>query len=152
MCNKLRANASGSHWPDAYLSLSSGRDPADHCSHPGAVPRVRYCLPVYGNGSRKNIANIQKVINFAARVISGRRYISQPWDIWAALGWLDAVYLFKYHTLALLQTIRLHNTLVSISYLIQTSCKARVRIACYDDDLRLPSVRTEAGMLQFLYR
>ena len=37
----------------------------------GSGSRLRYCLPVYGSGSRKNLDNIQKVIDFAARVVSG---------------------------------------------------------------------------------
>ena len=116
------------------------------------LSRVRYCLPVYGNGSRKNLTKIQKVINFAARVISGRKKFSQSADVRAALGWLDAVDLYKYHTLALLHKIRLHNTPVSISTSIQTNREARVRSTRQDNDLRLPSVRTEAGRRRFLYR
>ena len=60
------------------------------------LSRVRYCLPVYGNGSRQNLNKIQKVLNFAARVISGRRKFSRSADVRAALGWLDAEDLFKY--------------------------------------------------------
>ena len=116
------------------------------------LSRVRNCLPVYGNGSRKNLAKIQKVINFAARVISGRRKFSQSADVRAALGWLDAEDLFKYHTLALLHKIRVYQTPVSISSSIQTNREARVRTTRQDNDLRLPSVRTESGRRRFQYR
>ena len=34
---------------------------------------IRYCVTVFGNGSAKNLEVVQKIINFAARVISGRR-------------------------------------------------------------------------------
>ena len=116
------------------------------------LSRVRYCLPVYGNGSRKNLNKIQKVINFAARVVSGRRKFSRSADVRAALGWLDAEDLFKYYTLALLHKIRVHNTPESISTSIQTNSEARVRCTRQDADLRLPAVRTEAGRRRFLYR
>ena len=116
------------------------------------LSRVRYCLPVYGNGSRKNLNKIQKVINFAARVVSGRKKFSRSADVWAALGWLDAEDLFKYHTLALLHKIRVHNTPESISTCIKTNSEARVRCTRQDADLRLPAVRTEAGRRRFLYR
>ena len=116
------------------------------------LSRVRYCLPVYGNGSRQNLNKIQKILNFAARVISGRRKFSRSADVRAALGWLDAEDLVKYHTLALLHKIRMHHTPVSISNSIQTNREARVRNTRQDDDLRLPSVRTEAGRRRFLYR
>ena len=36
---------------------------------------VRYCAQVYGCANRSNILKLQKVFNFAARVISGRRKI-----------------------------------------------------------------------------
>ena len=116
------------------------------------LSRVRYCLPVYGNDSRQNLNKIQKVLNFAARVISGRRKFSRSADVRTALGWLDAEDLFKYHTLALLHKIRVYNTPVSISTSIQTNREARVRTTRQDDDLRLPSVRTEPGRRRFLYR
>ena len=116
------------------------------------LSRVRYCLPVYGSGSRQNLNEIQKVLNFAAWVISGRKKFSRSADVRAALGWLDAEDLVKYHTLALLHKIRVYNTPVSISTSIQTNREARVRTTRQDDDLRLPSVRTEAGRRRFLYR
>ena len=116
------------------------------------LSRVRYCLPVYGNGSRKNLNKIQKILNFAARVISGRRKFSQSSDVRAALGWLEAEDLFKYQTLALLHKICLHQVPVSLSTSIQTNREARVRSTRRDSDLRLPAVRTEAGRRRFLYR
>ena len=65
------------------------------------LSRVRYCLPVYGSDSRKNLEKSQTVINFVARVVSGRRF-SRSADVWTALGWLDSEDLFNFHTLALL--------------------------------------------------
>ena len=43
-------------------------------------------------------------------------------------------------------------TPVSLSSSILTNREARVRATRQDDDLRLPSVRTEAGRRRFLYR
>ena len=37
------------------------------------ISLVRYCLSVYGNGSAANGARLLKVINFAARVVTGLR-------------------------------------------------------------------------------
>ena len=65
---------------------------------------------------------------------------------------LDAEDLFKYHTLALLHKIRVHNTPESISTSIKTNSEARVRCTRQGADLRLPAVRTEAGRRRFLYR
>ena len=98
-----------SHWPVACHYLPAEILPTTVAAL--VLSRVRYCLPVYGNGSRKNLNKIQKVINFAARVVSGRKKFSRSADVRAALGWLDAEDLFKYHTLALLHKIRVRNTL-----------------------------------------
>ena len=37
------------------------------------ISRVRYCIPVYGNGSSANDARLLKIVNFAARVVTGLR-------------------------------------------------------------------------------
>ena len=45
------------------------------------LSHVRYCLPVYGNCTKKNLGRIDKVINFVARVISGRRKYDHVADV-----------------------------------------------------------------------
>ena len=37
------------------------------------LSQLRYCVEVYGNGSSENLDLIQKVLNFAARIISNRQ-------------------------------------------------------------------------------
>ena len=37
------------------------------------LSHVRYCITIYGNGSRKNLARIQKIINYGAKIIFGRK-------------------------------------------------------------------------------
>ena len=45
------------------------------------ISRVRYCLTVYGNGTQKNFDRLQKILNFAARVIFGRRKFDHVSDL-----------------------------------------------------------------------
>ena len=42
---------------------------------------IRYRLPVFGNCSGKNLRSIDKIINFAARVVSGRRKYDPVADV-----------------------------------------------------------------------
>ena len=67
---------------------------------------VRYCLSVYGNGSAKNMATLQKIINFAARVISGKRKFHHISGVRESLGWLNSQDMFTHHTLTLLSCTR----------------------------------------------
>ena len=73
------------------------------------LSHVRYCLPVYGNCSKKNLVRLDKVINFAARVVSGRRRYDHVADVREALGWLPARDLSSYDTLVLLQKVIIPN-------------------------------------------
>ena len=52
--------------------------------------RLRYCVQVYGSGNKTVIGKLQKVFNFAARVLSGRRKHDHISDILRQLNWLDA--------------------------------------------------------------
>ena len=45
------------------------------------ISHIRYCLAVYGNGTAKNLASVQKILNFAARVVSGRRKFNHVSDV-----------------------------------------------------------------------
>ena len=70
------------------------------------VSHVRYCLTVFGNGTDKNMQRIQKILNFALRVISGRRKFDHISDVRDELGWPTARQLYELHSLTLLHKIR----------------------------------------------
>ena len=71
-----------------------------------ALSQIRYCLSVYGNGSSKNLVRLQKVINYAAKIIYGRKKFDHVSDLLERLGWLSASNLVKYHTLCLAHKVR----------------------------------------------
>ena len=54
------------------------------------LSQVRYCLSVYGNGTKKNMKRVQKILNFAAKVIFGRGKFEHVADLRERLGWLGA--------------------------------------------------------------
>lgn len=118
------------------------------------ISHIRYCLAVYGNGSAKNLASIQKILNFAARVISGRRKFDHVSDVRDALGWLDSSQLFHYHSISLLHKIITTGEPECIASQISTNRDnpAHARTTRQDHHLQLPAIRTEAGRRRFLYR
>ena len=119
-----------------------------------AVSHIRYCLSVYGSGSSRNLQAIQKLLNFAARVIAGKRKFDHVTDVRDRLGWLDSSQLFHYQSLCLLDKVLSSG---------QPECIARQiclnrdhhdhsRSTRQDGLFHIPSIRTEAGRRRFVYR
>ena len=69
------------------------------------VSAIRYCITIYGTCSRTQLHRIQKLLNFCARVISGRRKYDHISDVLLRLKWLRAEQLVKYHQLCLVKTV-----------------------------------------------
>ena len=117
------------------------------------ISHIRYCLSVYGNGTAKNLASIQKILNFAARVISGRRKFDHVSDVRDALGWLDSSQLFHHQSLSLLHKIILTGKPECIASQISANRDNPVHVCSTRQDhlLQLPAIRTEAGRRRFLY-
>ena len=67
--------------------------------------RVRYSVQVYGSANRTTVAKLQKVFNFAARVLSGRRKFDHISDVLRQLGWLDAQQFVMFSDVCMLQKI-----------------------------------------------
>ena len=64
---------------------------------------VRYCMSVYGSCGVTQMARVQKILNFCARVVSGRRRSDHISDVIQQLGWLRAEELAEYHTICAVQ-------------------------------------------------
>ena len=58
---------------------------------------------------------MQKLINFTARVISGRRKFDRVSDVRESLGWLSSNHMFIHHTLTILHKIRTSGEPVSLA-------------------------------------
>ena len=115
------------------------------------LSHVRYCLAVYGNGSENNMQRLQKILNFALRVISGRRKFDHISDVREELGWHTARQLYKQHTLTLLHKIMDTGEPQALASQIQANSSLRSRSTRQDTDLALPRVRTEAVKRRLLY-
>ena len=64
---------------------------------------VRYCLSIYGSCGVTQLKRVQKIINFCARVVTGRRRYDGVSDAIEQLGWLRATELVEYHTVSAVQ-------------------------------------------------
>ena len=118
------------------------------------ISHILYCLAVYGNGTAKNLSTIQKIMNFAARVISGKRKFDHVSDVRDALGWLESPQLFHYQSLCLLHKIINTREPECIANQICENLDnpSHVRSTRQDHLLHLPAIRTEAGRRRLLYR
>ena len=69
------------------------------------MSHIRYGLQVYGNAGRELIKKIEKIVRFAARVISGRGKYEHISDVISQLGWLGVQQLIDYSDLCLLHKV-----------------------------------------------
>ena len=111
---------------------------------------VRYCLSVYGTCGATEQRRLQKVINFCARVISGRRKRDHISDVLAEMKWLSAEHLIQYHRICSIRRIVTtgHPSAIAETLVTQVNHGHDTRNA---SRLRLPRIRTEAGRRQLLY-
>ena len=116
------------------------------------LSHVRYGLPVYGNCTKKNLDRIDKILNFAARVISGRRKYDHVADVREALGWLSAADMCSNDTLVLLHKVLRTGEPGVIAQMFNRNVDVRERSTRQDSQLSLPSIRKEAGRRRFAYR
>ena len=142
--------------------LLIGLSHARHCLPDGVismlvtslvVSRIRYCLTVYGSGSQKNFARLQKILNFATRVIFGRR----KFDHVSALREknLDGclrIAMSDYQTLILAHKVIQRGEPADLAALFTNNLDVRERHTRQDHHFHLPRPRLESGKLRFSYR
>ena len=111
------------------------------------ISTIRYCLSIYGTCTKTEINRIQKIINFAARVISGRKKYEHISDVLRELQWLSAAQLVSYHRVSLIRKTMITGLPETLHQCI-TACDnhqhnhRRTRQA---ELLRLQPIRTETG-------
>ena len=97
---------------------------------------------------------IPRILDFAARVISGRRRFDHVSDMRDALGWLDSSQHFHNMSLSLLHKVIRTGEPECIAGQIHTyrDSRAHVRSTRQDHLLQLPAIHSEAGRRRFLHR
>ena len=131
-----------------------------HCLPRSAVQRlveglvlslIRYCVTVYGSANRTQLSRLQRLMNFGARVVSGRRKYDHISDALRELNWLSAENMYRYHGLTLLNKIRCTAEPESLSSSLVTRRDAHRRITRQAGQLVTPKIRSESGRRRFLY-
>ena len=110
---------------------------------------LRYCVQAYGNASNCHLQQIQKVFNFAARVISGRRKFEHVSDVTRALGWLSARDFIDLNDICLLHRIITQEQPTSIASHIKRNHQVVSRATRQSDLLAVPRARTKHGQRTF---
>ena len=114
---------------------------------------IRYCICIYGSCGTTQTHRIQKMLNFCARVVSGRRKHDHISDVIRSLRWLTAEQLVHYHTASsVLKTI-----ITGAPPYIAGTIGAPAHTV-HDHHTRrpthhtLPRIRTETGRRRLCYR
>ena len=114
---------------------------------------VRYCLSIYGSCGTTQVKRVQKIINFCARVVTGRRRSEHVSDAVKLLGWLAAQHLIDYHTMRAVQRIIVHGEPACLYHTIGARANEH-----HDHDTRqaeqrtLPRIHAESGRRRLCYR
>ena len=114
------------------------------------VSTLRYCLSIYGTCGATEQRRLQKVLNFCARVISGRRRRDHVSDVLRDLRWLSAENLIMYHRIYSVRRIVIseHPRALADAMERATDHGHDTRNA---DRFRLPRIHIEAGRRQLMY-
>ena len=64
--------------------------PVEHRSLPTVVSSIRYAIVVYGGCGVTQMSRLQRLINFGARVVSGKRKYDHVSEVLKELRWLSA--------------------------------------------------------------
>ena len=117
------------------------------------ISLIRYCLPVYGNSSAQSVTRIQKLLNFCARVVSGRRKREHVSDVLKELSWLPAQELVTFRTLCTLKTIMTNGQPEDLVKQFRAVRTVRTERSTRQDDLLIvPPIRSESGRRRFAHR
>ena len=92
------------------------------------------------------------ILNFAARVISGRKKCDHISDVLGGLGWMSAPDLVRYHTLMLAHKVLRYGEPEALSALFSRCRDVSGRETRHYNALRAPRCRTACGQRQFAYR
>ena len=98
------------------------------------------------------MAKIQKVLNFAAKVIFGRRKFDHVSDLRDRLQWLPAQLMADHRTLCLAHKVILSGEPESLAAAFSLNSDRRRRCTRQDGQLFVPRSKTETGKRRFCSR
>ena len=113
---------------------------------------IRYGLQVYGNAGKELLKKIEKVINFAARIISGRNKFEHISDVISQLGWLKVHQMIDYSDLCLLHKVLTTGTPAVLADQLSFNRDHVARRTRQSEHLALAKQNTNHGKNTFIYR
>ena len=117
------------------------------------LSHLRYCCIVYGNcASATSLKRLQKVMNFGARVVSGRRKFQHISDVLNRLGWMSVQQLIEYSTLCATHKILVTDEPECIREAFMFNKDITTRTTRQADHLHVARAKTNWGKGTFIYR
>ena len=114
---------------------------------------VRYCISIYGSCNSTQLSRIQKIINFGARVVSGKRKFDHISNVIRDLRWMSAEKLVQYHTVcAVFRAVETGRPTYIADTIGMPACTTHDHATRRSRELCLPRIRTEAGRRRLCYR
>ena len=114
--------------------------------------KLYYCSPVWSNTSKKNISKLQKVQNFACRIITGKRKFNHITPVLRGLRWLPVTSFLKY-TLGVLAFKCVKGLAPSyLCHRLKTRACVHDRNTRYKNNLNTPAYKSGSMQRTFLYR
>ena len=113
---------------------------------------VRYCIQVYGNCNAEMLNSIQKVFNFAARILSNRRKYDHISDVISDLEWLNSRQFIAYFDLCMLYKIISANCPLFLASRFRFNHQALTRVTRQSNHLSLERPKNNHGKRTFAYR
>ena len=116
------------------------------------MSHVRYGIQVYGSACSSVLLEIKKVINFAARILSGRRKYDHISDVLQQLNWLDVLQLVDYFDLTLMHKILAANQPISLRSQLSYNHENITRSTRQSSHLYIARAKNNHGKRGFIYR
>ena len=110
------------------------------------ISRVNYCISVYSHGTAQNERKLMKVVNFAARVVTGLRKFDRVSSVLTRMC--------DVRTMLVAHSAQFSTKPTELASLFETSAAARAgdRVTRSDHQLRTPAMRTATGQRAFAFR
>ena len=116
------------------------------------MSHVRYCSQVFACANKTALKRLQKVQNFAARVISGRRKFEHVSDVIENLEWLSIAAMIDFNDVCLLHKIVTTNDPEVLRREVCYNRDVTERRTRHSDHLHLSRFRTNIGKRTFRHR
>ena len=116
------------------------------------ISHVRYCIQVYGNCNGEMLEGIQKIFNFAARILSNRRKYAHISDVLRDLQWLNSRQLIAYFDLCMLHQVIATGCPSSLSSRYRLNHQVLDRVTRQSNHFYIERPKNNHGKRSFAYR